>query len=76
MSYTFPGASGRADGPAPFTAWAPAQYLDVRAYLAPRTFGGRAGDIMYPVLLDHDSPCSLRRAPGAGGARPGRQRQH
>eukprot|EP00947_MAST-08B_sp_MAST-8B-sp1_P001548 g1548.t1 len=42
----------------PFTEWSPAQYLDVSDWLDPHTLKGLK--LMYPVLLDDDSPFTLR----------------
>jgi len=64
VSYTFLGAEGAADGPAPFTAWAEPQYLEVGDWLDPHLFGGK---LMYPALIDHSSPFAL----SAGSDDPG-----
>eukprot|EP01063_Lacrimia_lanifica_P020062 TRINITY_DN27416_c0_g1_i1.p1 TRINITY_DN27416_c0_g1~~TRINITY_DN27416_c0_g1_i1.p1 ORF type:complete len:553 (+),score=38.56 TRINITY_DN27416_c0_g1_i1:52-1710(+) len=51
MSYSFPEEGTGA----PFTAWGNASFLDVRDWLDPHQF---ATPLMYPTVLDHDSPFS------------------
>jgi hypothetical protein len=50
--------TGAAAGP--FTAWSPGQYLDISGWLPPSISG--CGAMMYPSLLDHDSPFDLAQA--------------
>jgi hypothetical protein len=68
VSYFFPVKGGEAGGAAPFTAWAPNaeaahKQVNVEAWLNPCGVGGGKYDLMYPNLLDHDSPFGL----SAGG---------
>lgn len=60
VSYSFPTAAGAADGPAPFTDWA-SQLVSLGGWMDPHTLRGE-GSIMYPSLIDHDSPGQLRLA--------------
>lgn len=61
VSYAFLDGSAAPGTPAPFTAWATAQYLSVSGWLDPHTLRGLG--LRYPALIDHDSPFGL----AAGG---------
>lgn len=55
VSYAFSDwASG---SPAPFTAWSQPQFLDITGWVPPAISTGE--DLMYPALLDCDSPFEL-----------------
>ncbi len=58
VSYSFPKRKGgqHAAETAPFTAWGNASFLNVDAWLDPHLF---ADTLMYPTVMDHDSPFSL-----------------
>jgi len=58
VSYAFPAwQRGGGDGTAPFTSWSAAQYLDISDWVPPELQG--CGPLMYPSLLDADSPFNL-----------------
>jgi hypothetical protein len=52
VGYSFP--AWETGSAAPFTEWAPAQYLDIGDWVPPQLRG--CGRLMYPSLLDADSP--------------------
>jgi hypothetical protein len=73
-AYYFPAANASADSDAAFTAWesstdAARRVVDVQAWMDPCSIGGGMYDLMYPALIDHDSPFRLAddAAAAAGG---------
>jgi hypothetical protein len=56
VGYAFPAWAAGSDD-APFTQWGAAQYLDIDDWIPPELKG--CGTLMYPSLLDADSPFSL-----------------
>jgi len=68
LSYSFPSEVGTPGGAAPFTDWTAAEEVDISSWMDPHTIGG-LGELMYPSLIDHDSPFDLAQdgaAPGDG----------
>ena len=57
-----------AGSPAPFTAWEPAQLLDITGWCAPGICAGQP--LMYPALLDADSPFGLGANTAEGQSPP------
>ena len=66
VSYAFPGWV--AGSPAPFTAWEPAQLLDITGWCPPGICAGQS--LMYPALLDADSPFGLGANTAEGQSPP------
>lgn len=77
VGYAFPGwktaKGGSSDRPGdiaasaePFTTWDAAQYFSVEDWTPPELKG--CGDLMYPSLLDADSPFSLAKSAAAAAA--------
>jgi hypothetical protein len=59
ISYSLgPAKPANVGGSAPFTAWAPSQYLSVADWVDPQLVG-RGWEMRYPTLIDHDSPFGL-----------------
>lgn len=71
VGYSFPGWD--AGSPAPFTQWRPAQFLNISDWVPPELRG--CGYLMYPSLLDADSPFGLADS-GGGGAGAGHDGDH
>lgn len=63
VTYSFPAWDERALD-APFTAWTDESYMDITSWMDPMLFHGQP--LMYPSLLDHDSPFELGRGTSAG----------
>ena len=57
FAYAFPKQRNQSASPSPFTEWAEAVEVDIGGWMDPTIFAG--GAIMYPSLLDADSPFTL-----------------
>ena len=63
-SFSYSYAAPQADAPAPFTEWSTAAEVDTTGYMDPAVFDGE--DLMYPSLLDADSPFELGKGSATG----------